>query len=100
MPVLAGIKVSSFAFSGPLPDISTRPLTQTMLSTHVRVARLVQRDSSHRIFSTFFMSLSNYRDCNPSLLIITLMVFLWLQMPLDEVLSTESNEKLTSRARN
>ncbi len=28
------------------------------------------------------------------------MVFLWLQMPLDEVLSTESNEKLTSRARN
>ncbi len=28
------------------------------------------------------------------------MVFLWLQMPLDEVLSTESNEKLTSWARN
>jgi hypothetical protein len=30
MPVLAGIKVNSFAFGGPLPDLSTRHLTQTM----------------------------------------------------------------------
>jgi hypothetical protein len=30
MPVLAGIKVSSFTFGGPLPEISTRHLTQTM----------------------------------------------------------------------